>query len=214
MTSACADNQQVAREIHAIVPVKELARAKSRLAEVLSPAARRRLMLMMLGRLLHLLTGECGTKLAAVWVVSNDAEVLPLAAEYGVRTLPDSAGELNGALEGAREAVQKAGGTALLVVPADLPQITAADIAELSGALQTGAAVVLAPDAERDGTNALGLRLPSPLRFQFGIDSFARHYAAAVAHSQAIQVYASPTLALDIDTPENLQKLVGWESAA
>lgn len=207
----------VLSRIHAVVPVKALDRAKSRLAGILSPAERRNLALLMLRRVLGVLgahrlppppahhTHDLPA-LSEVWLLSPDEQVLRLAAEIGVRPLYDQATDLNAALEQARDAVQQAGAEALLVVPADLPVITPEDISRLLTTLASGADMVIAPDGASEGTNALALRLPSPLRFQFGSDSCALHLAAAARLQLNVAIIHSPSLALDVDTPESLTR--------
>jgi 2-phospho-L-lactate guanylyltransferase len=193
-------------QIHAVVPVKALARAKSRLAGRLSLAERHDLVLEMLGRVLATLLACRGAALAEVWVISADPEVLALAAARGARTMADRAGDLNGALEQARAALASAEGAAMLVIPADVPLITLADVAALARTLAAGADVAMATDRQGDGTNALGLRLPSDLPFRFGERSAGLHLAEADTHDLLTQVYWSPTLALDVDDPESLAR--------
>lgn len=204
--------------VHAVVPMKDLARAKSRLAELLTPSERRALALDMLQRVITTLLNcrlptydqstidNLQSTIQEVWVVSTDPAVLDYAATMGARALPDPTGDLNAALEFARGVVTAAGADGLLVVPADVPRLTAADLAGLVGALDQGAAVVVAPDREESGTNALGLRLPSSFPFQFGLDSFSRHLEATRARGLPTQVYTSPTLALDVDTAEEYER--------
>jgi 2-phospho-L-lactate/phosphoenolpyruvate guanylyltransferase len=191
-------------QIHAVVPVKSLDRAKSRLAGLLGLAERRALVLEMLGRVLTTLLACRDAALAEVWVTSADPEVLTLAEGRGVRVLIDHAGDLNGALEQARVALSEVGAVALLVVPADVPLISAEDVVALARLLAEGADVVLAPDRPDEGTNTLGLRLPCALPFRFGEQSAALHRAAAAARGLITRIYRSPTLALDVDDAESL----------
>ncbi|MBX0326240.1 2-phospho-L-lactate guanylyltransferase [Oscillochloris sp. ZM17-4] len=199
-------------QIHAVVPVKALARAKSRLAGRLSIAERHDLVLEMLGRVLGALLACRGAALAEVWVISADPEALALAAACGARTMLDSADGLNGALGQARAALTAAGVAAMLVVPADVPLITAGDVAAMARTLTAGADVAMATDRQGDGTNALGLRLPSDMPFRFGERSAGLHLAEADAHDLLAQVYWSPTLALDVDDPESLARYVSRDS--
>ncbi len=212
--------------IHVIVPVKDLQRAKSRLAELLAPDERRALVLAMLRRVLTVLLGEqndplqsalrvgveqtagavASVDIAQIWVISADATVWSLATALGACPLPDQASDLNAALEQARAVAYAAGAEALLIIPADVPLITAADRQQLLAALYAGAAFVIAPDHTGQGTNALGFRLPSSLAFQFGPDSFAQHINAAQRAGLVPQIYVSPTLALDIDTTADLRQ--------
>lgn len=188
--------------IHAIVPVKLLQHAKSRLAPVITPAVRRTLVMEMLGRVLNTLRHPA---ISAVWLISADPTVLAAGLAWGAYPLHDRAGELNGALEQARAAVWAAGASALLVVPADVPLITAADVDALATTLSDGADVALATDTEGSGTNALAMRRHVDLPFRFGPASAARHLAEAAARGLRAQRLSSPTLALDIDLPANLR---------
>ncbi len=197
---------------HAILPMKDLATAKSRLAPRLTPDERRALALEMLRRVLAVLCGDAhGTAsapLQAVWVVSGEPLVLELAAQYGASPLTDTSGDLNAALALARQAAAQAGAEAVLVVPADVPLITQADVIALTAALRSTddypGRVVIAPDRYEHGTNALGLTLPTRFPFQFGPRSLEQHIEHARRLELALHIYRSPTLALDIDTPEDI----------
>ncbi len=193
-------------EIHAVVPLKNLAYAKSRLAGQLSPAQRRRLVREMLERVLEtLLLCRNEATLAAVSLVSSDPEAQALALERGATLLPERAGGLNAALEGARAALIAAGTPAMLIVPGDVPLITPHDLRSMVELLASGADVVMAPDAAGRGTNALALRLPGALPLQFGIESAPLHRRSAAQLALFLREYHSATLALDIDTAENLE---------
>jgi 2-phospho-L-lactate guanylyltransferase len=200
--------------VHAVVPLKELAQAKSRLAPALAPAERSALALAMLRHVLDVL-GELTRHgvLRGVWLVSRDPLAQREAARRGAWPLHDATGDLNTALEQARAAAEAAGAAALLVVPADMPRLAPADVRGLlaalgaAQALQRGPACVLAPDHALHGTNALALTLPSPLPFCFGADSLAAHLNAARHLGVSAQIFASPTLARDIDTPADLHTL-------
>lgn len=193
-------------EIHAVVPVKALAHAKSRLASRLSAEERRALVREMLHRVLATLLGCRDTILTEVWVISADPEIQALGAAAGARTMDDHASDLNGALAQARTALVAMGAKAMLIIPADVPLITPGDVAGLAHALTSGADVAMATDRWGDGTNALGLRLPSNLPFHFGLQSAHLHRAAAEREGLIQRLYQSPTLALDVDNPESLAR--------
>jgi 2-phospho-L-lactate guanylyltransferase len=206
--------------VHAVVPVKELTHAKSRLSSHLSPVERRALALDMLCNVLKVLRAALDqqpalphVRLQAVWLISRDPVALKLAAPYGVRPLHDDTDGLNRALHLAQEKVIQVSADALLVVPADMPLISGADVAGLLTAFHSSATPVLygpvcviAPNQHASGTNALGVTLPSSLPFQFGAGSFSCHLRAAYHLGMRVQVYLSPTLALDIDTPADLEQ--------
>jgi 2-phospho-L-lactate guanylyltransferase len=201
-TSDHAPSTQHSALTWALIPTKRLAQAKSRLAPALEPLRRRALVLAMLRDVLRALLAA--PDLAGVAVISGEPAVLALAAEGGALPLRDTGDTLNDALHQGAAQLAARGASELLVVPGDVPLISAGDIAAMLGALRGGAQLALAPARDGDGTNALALRLPSPLRFQFGPGSCARHLAQAQHLELAIHTYRSPTLGLDIDTIDDL----------
>ena len=93
------------------------------------------------------------------------------------------------------------GAKPLLAIHADLPLVGSTDIAELlAEASKAGCAI--APDRLGTGTNAIALRDPTGFAFAFGPGSFALHQAAAGGSARIVR---RPGLALDIDTPDDLE---------
>ena len=84
----------------AVVPVRSLEGAKSRLGEVLDAEERRDLVVELLGRTIDALRGAEG--IDAVIVVSRDEAALDIARASGVIALRQTRGGLNAALEEAR----------------------------------------------------------------------------------------------------------------
>jgi 2-phospho-L-lactate guanylyltransferase len=66
--------------------------------------------------------------------------------------------------------------------------------------------VVVAPCRHGTGTNALLIQPPGLIPFAFGPGSFAAHCAAARAAGVEPVIYRSATIALDLDTPEDLEE--------
>ena len=189
--------------IWAIVPVKPLRHAKSRLAPVLGDEERLELSRDMLRTVLAALTEV--SRIDRTLLVSRDPEALALGRHLGARTLSERPPiALNQALAQATKAAIGSGASAVLVLPADLPLITAQDIEALLDLVDPPPAIVLAPDRRRDGTNAL-LTSPAPLiEYSFGQASYDRHRAAALAAGVRVAVCDRPALALDLDLPEDL----------
>jgi 2-phospho-L-lactate/phosphoenolpyruvate guanylyltransferase len=187
--------------IHAVIPVKALGAAKSRLSGVLSAAERRQLALIMLGDVLAVVSAA--PAVGGVTVVSRDPSALALAAQFGADVLLDATAGLNEALEQAAGRVAALGARALLVVPSDLPLLTAHDVTQLAEALGQAPAAVLAPSRD-GGTNALLVAPPGALRFAFGPGSLARHMAEARRRGLAVRLVRTPGLELDVDQPEDL----------
>jgi 2-phospho-L-lactate/phosphoenolpyruvate guanylyltransferase len=186
----------------ALVPVKALARAKSRLAGRLEPAARARLMHDTLRRTVQVLRQVA--EVDAVVVITRDAEVSAWAQVWGARVMSEHDDGLNESLREAQ--AQFAGADAVLVVPADLGWLAVEDIramAALANAVN-GPAVVIAPDRHERGTNGLLLRPPSAIDFAFGPDSARLHAERAASKGIPPQWYRSSSISLDVDEPEDL----------
>ena len=190
--------------IWAIVPVKPLNLAKSRLEPVFSRAQREALATATLCHVLRVLTSS--PALTGVLVVSRDSRALALARDCGANTVVESgAPELNAALARAMRATRALGATAALVLPADLPLLAAEDVdALVSLRCVDERRVVLSPDRHESGTNALLMCPPGVIAYAFGPGSFQAHQALAAEAGIAASVWRSPRLALDIDTPEDL----------
>jgi 2-phospho-L-lactate guanylyltransferase len=68
--------------------------------------------------------------------------------------------------------------------------------------------IAIAPDTRHLGTNILFVKPPLVLPFHFGPDSFSRHCREAAALGLACVVHDAPALAVDLDTPHDLEHLV------
>jgi 2-phospho-L-lactate guanylyltransferase len=188
-----------------LAPVKPFADAKSRLAGVLTPEERALVARSLLERTLVL---AVESKLfACLLVISRDPLVWEAAHHAGACTLPEEGEDLNTALLQARCYAENAGVQSLMILPADLPLLTAADLQALCTLGEQGDGFVVGPSQD-GGTNALHLHLPSDLPFCFGEHSFDRHLEAAAAAGLIPIVYDSPTLRFDLDTPADWETLV------
>jgi 2-phospho-L-lactate guanylyltransferase len=187
----------------AVVPVKDLERAKQRLAGALDPIARRGLSLSMLADVLDALDATPG--LDGIAVVSRDADVAALARRRGLRVIPEAGAGLNAAVAQAANVLSAEGCARLLVMPADLPLAAPEEIAQILAALPVVPGLALVPDRHGVGTNALACTPPDAVAPGFGDDSFARHLEAVRNVGIPATVLRLPGLGLDIDTPEDLR---------
>ena len=194
--------------VWAIIPVKPLLRGKSRLAPVLSPKERA-----MLNRelLIHTLdTLKEIPQIDQVLVVSRDTAVLSLAREQGARTLQEKGHpQLNVALTRAIMVAHSYGIPGVLVIPSDLPLINSSDVEVILELGSDPPVVVVVPDWKREGTNALLVNPPGFISPCFGPKSFERHCQAAREAGARLEVFKTPSLAMDIDLPEDLHVLHG-----
>jgi 2-phospho-L-lactate/phosphoenolpyruvate guanylyltransferase len=187
-----------------ILPVKRLDAAKSRLAPHFD--ARQRLDLAR--ALLEDALDVCGEADFLRWhVLSGDASVRALAEQRGFLTLADpGSGGLNTALEHGIRSLRDVG--SVTIFPVDAPLATAADLQDI---VDTGAIsdVVVVP-ADRDaGTNGLYLSPPSVLDPHFGESSFSAYVRKAEEEGLRCSILPVEGLAIDVDTLEDVEKLVG-----
>ncbi len=188
----------------AIVPVKPLQRGKSRLAEVLTQEERLDLNRRLLAHTMDTLTGI--PEIEHVLVISRDPSALALAREYGARTVQEhGAPQLNIALTRATIVARTYATRGVLVLPADLPLITPEDIQTLLARAVDPPVVVISPDRHRQGTNALLVCPAGVIEYEFGSGSFQRHCALARQAGAHLEICELPSLALDMDLPEDLE---------
>jgi len=140
-----------------------------------------------------------------VIVVSPERDII--AADVPV--LADTGHCLNGALTQAHRMLREFGCRELVVLPADLPLISASDIDALVRAGRRGG-FALAPDTNGTGTNALCLATAQPFRFQFGGNSRKLHLDAAARNGLCGRLVHLPGLAFDVDSPADLIRLDGY----
>ncbi len=199
-----------------LVPVKDFADAKSRLASVLSREEREQLARAMFADVLSAVSEARHPLLKAakrppIGIVTRDPTAIAIAQQilpagrYEVIHDEQNAGETE-AIAAATEAAIARGAQFTLVIPGDAPLVTAAEIEQvLEAAPPEGA--VLAPAADGEGTNAI-LRRPGDLfPLRFGNHSFAPHLTAAKATGKTVVVLRLPGVALDVDRPEDLLAL-------
>jgi 2-phospho-L-lactate/phosphoenolpyruvate guanylyltransferase len=187
-----------------LIAIKERARCKTRLAQVLPPGARIELVRSMLTAVLAA-AGEAQT-VHQIMVISPERDLVP--AHFPV--LADTGESLNSALLQAHTLLREFGCAEVVVLPADLPKITAGEIDALVRAGRTGG-FAIAPDAAGAGTNALCLATTLPFRFQFGPDSHRLHLQEAHRMGLSPQVIRLPGLEFDLDSPADLNLLQGQQ---
>lgn len=217
-----------------IVPVKPFHEGKSRLAGALAPTERTHLNRCLFTHVMQ--QALATPVLAGIIVVSRDPTVLQSTGLQNIgvhseglqnRTLQpnipqndappktllptlhfehERGRDLNLALAQGRQAALEHGADAILILPADLPKVTTADIEALYHRGQQAAGVLLVPSTD-NGTNALLLQPPMAIDFAFGRNSFTHHRHAALQANIPCTIHRSPTLAFDLDSPPDLVHL-------
>jgi 2-phospho-L-lactate guanylyltransferase len=186
----------------AILPIKSFHDAKQRLRDELSPAPRRALVEAMFTDVLVALGRS--SLAGSVLVVSGDNVGGQVAAGYGATVIgDDQQGHNHAAARGITRALELKAERVLLV-PGDCPLLDPAELDALVDRPAAPGSVVVVPDRHGTGTNALLLCPPDCLPPAFGPGSRERHLQAAQAAGLEAEVVELDTLALDVDTPEDL----------
>lgn len=175
-----------------LVPVKAFHRAKLRLAPALSPERRQELARSMATHVVR----SAGR--LPVAVVCDDEAVAGWAESLGAAVIWEPGRGLNQAVsEGVRQ-LREWAVTTVIVAAGDLPLATDLEwVAEFDG-------ITLVPDRREDGTNVIGVPRGTTFTFSYGPGSFARHLEHSRRLEVAVRVVRSPTLAWDVDVPEDL----------
>jgi 2-phospho-L-lactate/phosphoenolpyruvate guanylyltransferase len=191
----------------AILPVKRFARAKQRLAPALGEGSRRALAAAMFADVLGALR-HCSL-IETVIVVSSEPVVRDAVDDDSILLLPDPGekGQSHATLAGLARA-SALGYDRALLVPGDTPLIDALELDNLiANAALCDVDVIIVPDRHGVGTNAVLLDPASPFQPQFGPGSRERHEDQARRRGLTRSVVETPSLLLDIDTPEDLAEL-------
>ncbi|HDM45255.1 MAG TPA: hypothetical protein ENG07_02005, partial [Candidatus Bathyarchaeota archaeon] len=90
-----------------------------------------------------------------------------------------------------------------LFIPADVPLITREDVNAIVDLCRYERQVVISP-SKSGGTNALLRRPTGVIPTFFGVGSFRKHLERIIERRVRYDVYVSPRIILDIDSPEDL----------
>lgn len=193
-----------------LVPLRSLEGAKTRLHDVLDPAERAELASRLLRGVVEAV--RSWGKAERLLVVSADPAVSEVARDLGADALVQRSPGMNEGLEEARALLDRRS-TALLVLPADLPAVTAAALERLEAAADDLASsgradrlALVVTDASGDGTNALLLRPPDLIPFAFGPGSRRAHLEATERAGAAARSIRDEELSFDLDTPADLER--------
>jgi 2-phospho-L-lactate guanylyltransferase len=180
----------------AVLTIKRFGAAKQRLGSAsFRPALARAMMIDALASL------EACDALDDVVIVSGE----PQARNHrNVVDDPDE-GHNPAAVRGIAAALDR-GATRVLLAAGDCPLLDSTELAVLIA--QDGEGVTVIADRHGTGTNGLIMSPPTLIAPSFGDGSCARHQALAAAAGADCSVASGTSLALDIDTPEDLRMLI------
>jgi 2-phospho-L-lactate/phosphoenolpyruvate guanylyltransferase len=187
----------------ALIPVKDLSKAKERLSLILSQAERTALAYAMLEDVLRAMKGS--RLLNRLFVVTLDENAIGLAQSLGVEIIKEAEQEGESAsVDYASKICKYMGAQSVLVIPGDAPLVTHEDVDFILEKEKSYPSVILAPARDEMGTNAILRKPPDAIPSRFGYDSFKKHINEAIQSNIPYEIYNLPTVALDVDEPEDL----------
>jgi len=202
-------NLSPTNDLWVVLPVKPPRQSKQRLKDC-SNSFRAGLALAMLQDVLTALAGS--TTVSGIVIVTMDAEIAELAAERGIHVVEETGPPgMNRAIAQGCDYARRRGAASLVVIPLDIPLLTAVEFDRLVLEVQQRSAdaddpvLGIVPAAGRGGTNWMYVgaqRAFSPL---YGQDSYARHLEQARRQGYRTVTLESPTVSLDVDEVSDLE---------
>ncbi len=190
----------------AVVPLKNLKLAKSRLSNILAEGERQELVLAMFDDVLVSLRES--PFIDKIFLVA-DKYFNPIADVQMITEIKNR-GYDEAIIEALKDSrVNQA--QAMLILPADLPLLSTDELDTLIRDQEDGS-IRIAGARDQDGTNALVMKPPSLLATSFGVGSFERHKKFAKALSVKIEEVNLPGLSFDVDTEKDLIDFVQTKS--
>jgi 2-phospho-L-lactate guanylyltransferase len=195
----------------AIVPVKRFGEAKTRLLDAVDRPQRAALLKAMLGDVLDALDRARAIERVTVVTGEGRAERLALGHAQGIETAlevlrdPEDPGHSEAATLGIVRA-KALGAECVALLPGDCPLLEPAEVDAALARMHAGRVAVI-PDRHGTGTNGLLLSPPDAIGPAFGQGSRERHVDRALRAGYEVAVEELDSLALDVDTPDDLGKL-------
>ena len=179
----------------AVLPIKRLDSAKTRLASALPEPARRKIVL---DCFFH--TGRvCSQMGFKIVVLTPDTTIARLSVEKGWSVFHDDGGGLNRSLKKFLDCyVEK---PVLIILP-DLPLLSRKSLKTVISLAGEGTSVIC-PDIRLDGTNMIYLTRVRGFTPMYGRRSFHKH----LSQLREAKIYFAIDTGLDLDRPEDLALL-------
>ncbi len=192
--------------VAAILPAKQFETAKQRLSPTVQLGNRRALVESMFSDAMLALRRV--PSIDQIFVVTSDPVASQIAAGHDTIVVEDTASSHSEATQLGIARALAMGATRALLVPGDCPLLDPTELEQLITRPVPERSVLIVPDRHGEGTNALLLTPPDAMPPAFGEGSCQRHTDLAVSHGAVPEVVRLPSLALDIDTPEDLDELM------
>jgi 2-phospho-L-lactate guanylyltransferase len=195
-----------------IIPVKPFGLAKQRLSPLLCASERRSLARAMFQDVLAAASSARGL-LDGLLIVTSDPEAGELGRAAGAAVITDDPAEgINAAIELALDHLAARRPSGMMVLPADIPQISSHVVSALAAQMTAAPSITLVPATRDGGTNLLATRPAELLRPQFGADSFRRHCLAARQIGIEPTVPSWCAIGCDIDQPDDIATFMSLQT--
>jgi 2-phospho-L-lactate/phosphoenolpyruvate guanylyltransferase len=185
-----------------LIPIKALKNAKSRLAKHINPKQREQLMLLLLKHIIK--TVKAVDNDLEIYVVSFDKKVIKTANLLGIKNISEKISGHNRSLTFAAKKINQ--NKPVLALSVDLPLLTKTDIEQLF-LLSKKNDIVLAQSKEKTGTNAVIMKTPLLIPYQFGENSLIKFISTTKEKSLTVKTYFNDNFAFDVDTIKDLEEL-------
>ncbi|MGB9403892.1 MAG: 2-phospho-L-lactate guanylyltransferase [Candidatus Acidiferrales bacterium] len=189
-----------------LIPVKDLTKAKQRLAPWFSQSDRTAIAEAMFDDFCAAVEPARG--MDRIFLISSYEPAIERARHFGWEVLRENSQESESAsVDAASRICAERGVTALARVPIDLPLIRAEDIEAIFAQARPAPSMLIVPSRCGTGTNTL-LRIPPALfPSHFGPNSYPKHLHEAERCGAECVILRNERLELDVDDWDDLQAL-------
>lgn len=198
-------------KIAAVIPMKSLHSAKSRLSNILTAQQRKNLAMYLLDATIKEIKKSC--IISEIIIVSNDKAVKNYSCLNNLKYIKDSEEGVNKAVILADNYCIDNGINANIVIPHDLPFISAKEIDEIcTRSNKYHKCIIICPSKRFDGTNILFRKPPDVIKTHYDDNSYMNHLKEAYKFKIPIESLDIVKLRFDLDTKEDLLELFPLEN--
>lgn len=201
-------------KIAAVIPMKSLHSAKSRLSNILTAQQRKNLAMYLLNTTIKELKES--NFISEIVIVSSDEAVKNYSSINNLTFVKDSDKGVNEAVILADKYCVDNGINANIVIPQDLPFISAKEIDEICTiSNKYHKCIIICPSKRFDGTNILFRKPPGVIKTHYDNNSYMNHLKEASKFKIPIESLDIVKLRFDLDTKEDLLELFplqNWNS--
>lgn len=194
------------KKIAAVIPIKNLHFAKSRLSNILTPQQRKSLVLYLLN--ITIKTLKESQFISEIIIVSSDKSIQRFCVKNNLRFIRDSDNGVNNAVRLADRYCIDNDIDANIIIPQDLPLLSVNEIDEICNISKKYIkCIIICPSKRFDGTNILFRKPPDVIKTFYDDNSYINHLKEAGKFNIPIESLDLDKLKLDIDTKEDLIEL-------